>query len=87
MAAGAAHGNGHPTAEAVADYLLPGVQSRVHLRDGTELLVTASAGEISTALGFAFPQLSLAYLIGGGCRPAWESFRSLLEQEKTYGQT
>ena len=71
--------------EAVDDYLLPGVQSQVRLRDGAELLTTTPAGEIAEALRFAYPHLLMAPIAGGGGRPAWETYRGVLEQEARYG--
>ena len=49
----------------------PGVQSRVHLRDGTTLLCTNAPGELSQAFIMAFPRLILGALKGGGCHPNW----------------
>ena len=49
----------------------PGVQSRVHLRDGTTLLCTNAPGELSRAFIMAFPHQPLAALKGGGCQPHW----------------
>ena len=71
--------------EAVDDYLLPGVQSRVHLKDGVKLLTTTSPAEVAEALRFAYPHLFMAPIAGGGGRPAWETYRGVLEQEARYG--